>query len=330
MKPILSAFLLAAGVLCAPCARAAVDVRVTGENVNLRSVPVDGEVVGQVSTGARLKADDLDAEWVQVAIPDSLSVWVYAELVKGGKVAVSRLNVRGGPGINYRKVGQVERGTPLEVRDRNGEWLRIAPPAGCRVWISREYVEPVPRPQPKPKPVTPPALPVKPKPVIAPVKPGPRPVPPVPPLVTPEPVRPAVPVKAGEPDAVAVTILPRDAAATLEPAVPPPPSPALLPAELYERRFVEGKSQGVIVELVGVVRRSGPVWRRPSKYRLLMRNEAGRVRMRGYLLYDNSVLAGSVGRTVKVSGREYWVQGVRHPVVVVDAFAPVAGVPAAR
>ncbi len=121
-------------------------LKVTGDNVNLRAI-ADGEseVVSQVSCGTILHADKYldDSDWIGVAVPAGVAVWVYAELVRDDVVAVSKLSVRSGPGINYRTVGMLLKGTKVRSHGTLNGWLKISAPASCRVWISRKYVEPV-------------------------------------------------------------------------------------------------------------------------------------------------------------------------------------------
>ena len=53
-------------------------------------------------------------------------------------VLVHALNVREGPGIDFRPVDAVLRGQVLEFYERSANWLRIAPEGGAR-WVSDRY-----------------------------------------------------------------------------------------------------------------------------------------------------------------------------------------------
>ena len=124
-------------------ADADVILTVTGDNVNLRAI-ADGEseVVAQVSHGDILHADKFIAgDWVGVAVPSGVAVWVYAELVRDDVVAVSKLSVRSGPGITYRTVGMLLKGDKVVSHGTLNGWMKIDAPANCRVWISSKYVE---------------------------------------------------------------------------------------------------------------------------------------------------------------------------------------------
>lgn len=137
------------------------DVRVIGNNVNLRARPdLQAEVVGQVDRGTILqRKSDTDA-WVEVIPPDHIEFWVHRDFIETGEVAAPRLNVRSGPGINYSVVTTIERGTRVREREQFSDWIGIDAPAGASVWITSDLVEPfgpAPTPQPEPAPLPPPA-----------------------------------------------------------------------------------------------------------------------------------------------------------------------------
>ncbi len=313
-QPKLVVNLVLAACLCGGVP-AATRVRVTGDRVNLRARAGGGnraEVVGQVNAGDELVAKSgLDSDWVEVEAPATASVWVYGELVKEGVVAATKVRIRGGPDIAWQPVGRVERGDKLTIRGRKGDWIEIAPPPGTSLWISRDYVERIaqkappapPPPKPEPAPVT--------------VKPPPPPAPkPVPPKPVPDLPGPKPPVRIG---------LPRPGSAAAPP--PPPaqvrtPAPVIsgsdtgsrLPVGLAGRTLVPSKPQGRAVTYVGIVRHSGLVWRRPSRYRLA-EEESGRSLTVCYILGSAEQLRQILGRRVTIHGLEYWVQGVRSSVV---------------
>jgi len=316
-------------------------VTITGDGVPLRAAAaVNAESIGTVGRGTVLQSTGRsDGDWVQVQAPASAAVYVYSSLVADGAVAVNTAQVRSGPGIGYRVLGVLERGTALDVRDRMGEWLRVAPPAGSvTAWIERVHLTgraapaPVeqPRPSRPPSPPDPPATPVvavvQPRPAPAPEAPAEQPpsAPRVAPVRTPEeaapppsipdrvtwvrpPDRPFAPAPAGRPlrpliedDAGVAVSNPAAAAALLD--------------------LIKGAPQGVQVSVRGVVRPAGLAWFRPSAFRLVSPRGSVRVETLCYLYARPRALGDTVGRTVRMTGRRYWVQGVRYPVVIPESF----------
>lgn len=156
-------------------------VRVTGDRVSLRSSPsLEGELLDRAMAGDEMELFDETNGWVAVQAPDSLNFWVAGEYITNGVVAPKKLNVRSGPSKNYPVVDVIERGDAVAVRGEFNSWIKIAPPAGSRVWISEDYVELIepPAPEPKPEPEPEPVAVKKPEPKPVAVKqPEPKPEP---------------------------------------------------------------------------------------------------------------------------------------------------------
>jgi len=269
------AALAAAAILAGVAARGAEPVQVTvqGDRVNLRAQPkLEAEVAGQVNDGETLTVRGAEGEWVEVEPPSRVDVWVHRDFVRDGVVQVSNLQVRAGPGINYSRVGMVNKGDKVEVRGEFGEWLKIAPPPGTTLWVSRPYVR-------FPTPPSPPPEPPK---VVA-TSPTPPTPPPKPPAV--ETSRPIV--------------LPK----------PPEPPP--------EFRLAPTPHQGRVVQREGYIQPIGYLFKRPSRF-LLATESNGRMETVCYLWGNDEQLDGLRGRRLTIEGREYWLQGLRHPMLVVE------------
>ena len=125
--------------------RAQTPVRVTANSVNLRAKPQPtAEVVAQANYDDRLLAREIGEEWVEVAAPAAVDLWVLKAYVKQPEntIGAQRVNLRAGPSINYNIVDTLSLGAPVEPRGEEvQDWLKVAPPASAHVWISREYVE---------------------------------------------------------------------------------------------------------------------------------------------------------------------------------------------
>jgi hypothetical protein len=255
-------------------------VRVTAESVNLRTAPrMESEVVGQVAKDDVLDVLRIDGNWLEVVPPTNVDLWVYGDLVQTGEVAVSKLVVRSGPGISYATVGRLEKGQKLDVRGSHGDWLKVTPPRGSAVWISRQFVEDFVRPSPAAQAAATPAAPTG---AVASAVAGPE-----------EAVH-AFRGRAGE-----------------RSEVPP------------ENRLVRTREQGRWVEVRGVVRRAGWVWRRPTPYCIVGQEiSAGAATQEQsfYVWANDAEVAPLAGRRIGIYGREYWMQGIRLPVIVPQRY----------
>jgi len=270
-------------------------VRVTADNVNLRAQPdVQSEVVGQSSEGDILIAKSFNEEWVEIVPEDRLDLWVHSEFVSEGEVMASELNIRAGAGINYSIVGNLSRGDKVNIRGEFGEWLRIEPPFGSSLWISREFVENV-EPTPARERGT----------------------------ATMETAQPpsstgAASEPAGTPGPGGQASAPQQAAASSgaedeEPVVtrPPPDDLALVPLE----------GQGRVVQKQGLLKRVSFLTQRPARYRLV-RKQRGQQQTVCYLRGNRRQLEALVGQELTVRGGQYWVQGAQFPVVIPEQIVP--------
>lgn len=271
-------------------------VRVTGDRVSLRArADQNSETVCQVSTGQiLLRAGEVTDAWVEVVPPAEADLWVYAELVQDSVAAAAKLRVRSGPGINYRHVGTLDKGDRVVPRGTRGDWLRIAPPEGCSVWISRQYVADAVPPKPPPKPV--PEIPLAPQKTVAFAQ---RPVPPAGGIEPVAPSKPAVTARA-----------PRR-----EVPVPPDRKPSI-PRALIGKKLVAGMEVGRKAQYEGTLRGSNWAWRSPSSFRLVRRDGQGNVITACYVLGNEPQLSSIVDHRLLIHGREYWLQSVRYPVIV--------------
>lgn len=311
MKNGVRGFSLAA-LAALPLAFASADStgEITADRVNLRARPSPQvEVVGQLNAGDKVVVRQVTNDWVEVAPPDAVDFYVHKEFVKDGRAQVQPLTVRSGAGINFSKVGSLKKGDAVVVRGEFGDWIKIAPPPGTSLWISRPFVKLGPQAvvagaaggTPAPaggasKPATPPlpagadaakpAAPPPPPPVVA-VAPPPRPVP-VPAVVPAAPQ----PIRAAQPG-------------------------AYTPDDL---RLAPVENQGQIVQREGVVRASVFVFNRPSRFQL-MAATGNAVETICYLRGNEEQLNSFLDQRLRIRGRQYWVQGSRFPVVVVDQIA---------
>lgn len=309
MKTPISYCLWAALLLGAAPLQAQTTLRVTAHNVNLRAKPSleNSEVLGQVQYDDHLTAYDIGDEWIAIAPPATLAVWVSKAYVQQPQntIGAPRVNVRAGPSINYNIVDTLDLGTPVEPREEVSDWLKIAPPATTRVWIHRDFVEILadtpqlaanPEPDPAPEAAPPEKSPRKrksQKAAAAPMTTAAAPATPSPDSGLPTPiVLPSVPV--------------RDSA-TRDIPVPPPANLKLIPLE----------GQGRLAEFVGELRAAPLINEAPTRYRVI-RWQHNRWQVLCHVYGEASKFRSLQDKRVRVQGREYWIQGAAAPVLVPD------------
>jgi len=58
-----------------------------------------------------------------------------------GEITAKRVNIRSGPGTNYRSLMRAKQGFGVLVVGEAGDWLKIAVPTECLLWIHKNYVK---------------------------------------------------------------------------------------------------------------------------------------------------------------------------------------------
>lgn len=300
-----------------------IKVRITGDRVNLRAAPTNtSEVVGQAATGDELVCLGQLGEWMQVSTPDTVDLWVYGEFVIDGKVVVSKLQVRSGPGISYKVLCTLEKGSKVIPRGAQGDWQKIAPPSGTAVWVSSDFAElldatkkdqdvvSVKKPEPSEKAVKAVADPVRDKNISQVAKVN-EPTAGKPDMLG---RKPPMPV-----DKTAFNIskpLPIEVATRTPSLYKDVQYKGEIPPVIDESKLLNNVAQGEVAEHSGVLKRSGVVWRRPSKFRLVEYDNWDRTVTICYVTGDEEQMVRMEDEKVLVSGRKYWIQGVRYPVLV--------------
>lgn len=264
-----------------------VSVTVLGDRVNLRNRPeLDSDVVGQANYGDVYPAVSLTDEWVEIALPASVAVWVYSPLLfEDREVRAPEMNVRSGPGTQFFQLGQLTRGTPVTVVESLGEWRRIETPESLTVWISRDFVQ------------LPPAM-------EEPVAPAPTPTPvPVPTPIT------IVEVRTVE--RIVEVPVPVPVIPTPEPEVQAPAGLDLVPL----------RGQGTVSRRRGIVK--AYLLRAGSPSRFTLQREDGTLLC--YLIGNQEELNAASGSMMMIRGRDYWVTGQKLPVTQVEEMKPGTG-----
>ena len=291
-------------------------VRVTADNVNLRAKALlTSEVVAQARYDERLSAFEIGEEWVEVAAPAAADLWVTKSFVQmpANTIGANRVNVRAGPGINYNVVCTLALGDVVEPRGEEvAEWLKIAPPASARLWVSREYVEILSGDAP----AVAAAEPAESTANVAesPAKTGSN-----------EPKKAAKKRKSKAKD--------QEAEAPEVPAMPPAdlPTPIVAPSvpekdvalrEIpvpapADLKLIPLEGQGRLTEVEGELRAAPLINEAPTRYRVV-RWQDNRWQILCHVYGEASKFRSLQDKRVALKGRQYWIQGAAAPVLVPD------------
>ncbi len=283
-------------------------IKVLKNNVNLRTKPnLTAEVVAQVSMNNVLVSKSMNSEWVEIMPPTNVDFWVLGDYVKDGVIQCRQnVNIRSGPGINFAIVGQLAPDKKVTVRGLFTEWVKIAPPEVCSLWISRSLVEMVADKPAKPKPIKVKLAQVEPVKTKA---------------AAPAPAKKAVdkPIKkalslqhAPKRKMVPVTQAMNDTATSVA-AKEQPVVAADAPPDLD---LIPSLGQGQWKQYDGTLRPRGVFFRTPSRFRLVSYDQDGHSATVCYVKGNNDQLSTLINRPMIISGREYWVKRQNYPVLI--------------
>jgi SH3-like domain-containing protein len=124
-------------------------VSVAGEKVNLRQGPsTKYPVVWELGKGFPLKVIERKGSWYKVVDFENDVGWIYKNLVsrkphlvvKVNKRSKKRVNVRSGPGTNYKIVGKAEYGVVFETLERGDGWVKVRHEKGLIGWVKRSLL----------------------------------------------------------------------------------------------------------------------------------------------------------------------------------------------
>ncbi len=136
---------------------------VAEEGLNLRDGPGTGYIgMTKLPSGAQLDLLARYNDWFQVQTEDGKAGWVLAQYLSIGPGVVDRVetvttvpdlnpalvglvseanvNLRGGPGVAYDKLGALGHNTQLDLLGRYQDWFKVRTPRGTVGWVSNELL----------------------------------------------------------------------------------------------------------------------------------------------------------------------------------------------
>ncbi len=94
----------------------------------------------------------------ETTVPPQAPAVAPKPILRIAQVVWANVNLREGPGTNYRVIGNAKKGTSLKVLETKGDWLRVRLENAKEAWVSRSATSEAPGhdsspPPPKPTPM---------------------------------------------------------------------------------------------------------------------------------------------------------------------------------
>ncbi|MEN8199249.1 MAG: SH3 domain-containing protein [Thermodesulfobacteriota bacterium] len=122
---------------------------INGDKVQLRSGPgTKYSAKWEYGDGFPLKILSRKGSWVKVKDFENDTGWVYKKfvsstphmIVKTNKGKKKKINIRSGPGTNYKLVGQAYYGVVFQTLEQKKGWAKVKHDSGLTGWISRKLL----------------------------------------------------------------------------------------------------------------------------------------------------------------------------------------------
>jgi SH3-like domain-containing protein len=112
---------------------------------NVRSGPGTSkyEVIWEIEKYHPIQVVQRQGDWIFFKDFEGDEGWINKRLVDKTPTVITRkdmVNIRSGPGMDSAISFKAEKGVPLRVIERKGEWIRIQSAYGDKGWIHRKLV----------------------------------------------------------------------------------------------------------------------------------------------------------------------------------------------
>ena len=87
--------------------------------------------------------------------PPQAPVVAPKPILRVAQIVWANVNLREGPGTNYRVIGNAKKGTSLKILEVKGDWLRVRLEDGTEAWVNRLATSEAPGPASSPPPPKP-------------------------------------------------------------------------------------------------------------------------------------------------------------------------------
>lgn len=114
------------------------------QECNVREGPgTNYRVIERIPVNTPMIQMGQQSNWYQVKLPSNRIGWIREDLLRNNPsqmIANERANIRMGPGTEFQIIEEVEKNTPLEKLEEQGDWYKVKLPNGKIGWIRRDLV----------------------------------------------------------------------------------------------------------------------------------------------------------------------------------------------
>jgi hypothetical protein len=124
--------------------------KIKGRKVRLRaSADLDGRVVKELNRQDLLVVVGEKGDFYAVEPPSGTKAYVFRSFILDGVVEGNRVNVRLEPSLDAPVIGHLNSGDHIKgaLSSQNNKWYEIAPPAGTRFYVAKEFIESIGGPE---------------------------------------------------------------------------------------------------------------------------------------------------------------------------------------
>ena len=122
--------------------------QVIKESVNVRAGPnTNFEKIDKLKKGATVVVLGRSYEWYKIQPLSTTKSYIrsdYLNITKGGDLAVvlgDNVNVRSSPNTDAASLGEVKKGTLVNVLEEVGGWSSLAPVPGTAAWVHQDFLK---------------------------------------------------------------------------------------------------------------------------------------------------------------------------------------------
>lgn len=118
---------------------------ITADRVNVRAGPdLNFEIIYSFDKGQKIEVKEQRFGWYRVVLPQECILYINKEFVSREKnnyiVKADGVNVRSGAGFEFNVVGQLSKGSKVEVIREEDKWYGIKATPDCSGWVNSKYL----------------------------------------------------------------------------------------------------------------------------------------------------------------------------------------------